>query len=1004
MALQKTSQKFNFSQGLDLKTDPLQVPLGRFLSLVNGIFTKGGLLQKRNGFQRLPSLSNNPSFLTSFGGALAAVGTSLMILSADTGQWLNRGSIQPVKLSVVPAVRTTTAQTQVDVAVAPNGLACATYIASTPSYQIVDSSNGQIIVSQTALPSTATNPRVFVLGNYFVLTFTATVSASPHLQYVAIPLNNPSNPTAATDISTQVSSLSAGYDGASSGGNLFLSWNGSDVGGAIRSTFIDTTLTQHNTVTIASKTSDLMSVTVDTSGGNPVMWTSFWDTADHNGYSAAYTVTGQLTALLAATLTINNISGIQTITSSAVNGTLQLFYQTSNTYAFSSTRSDFVSRITCTSAGSVGSASVVLRSVGLASKAFYLAANQTAYFLVAYGGAFQPSYFLVDQSGNVIAKLAYENGGGYLASQVLPGVSLNGTTAQIGYLFKTQVVAVNKSQGVAAPAGIYGITGVNIASFTLNSPTAVTQEIGNNLHLTGGFLWMYDGSKPVEHQFHLFPEDIGVTTTASGGSISAQQYYYYALYAWTDAQGNIHKSAPSIPYGITVSSGSSTNTVKVPTLRLTYKTAPNGVRIELYRWSTGQQTPYLVTSISSPPLNDPTVDSVTFTDTAADSAILGNPILYTNGGIVEDLAAPATSISAIFKSRLWIVDAEDPNLLWFSKQVVDATPVEMSDLQTYFVPPTTSAQGTTGPITALAPMDDKLIIFKKNAIYYITGDGPSTTGANNDFSPNPIFIASVAGCTNQQSIVSTPNGLMFQSDKGIWLLGRDLSTTYIGAPVEAFNGATVQSAINIPGTNQVRFTMSSNVTLMFDYFFNQWGTFQGIPAIASTIYQNLHTYLNSLGQVLQENPGSFIDSASPVLMSFTTAWLQLAELQGYQRAYYFLLLGQYLTPHKLQVQIAYDYNSAIQQQALIAPNNFSAVFGADPVFGQTSPFGGASSVEQWKVNLLRQKCQAFQITVNEQYDPTFGVAAGAGLTLSGVNLVYGIKKGFAKVPASVTTG
>ena len=50
MALTKQPLSINFAAGLDLKTDPFQVSPGKFLGLANSIFTKGGLLQKRNGF------------------------------------------------------------------------------------------------------------------------------------------------------------------------------------------------------------------------------------------------------------------------------------------------------------------------------------------------------------------------------------------------------------------------------------------------------------------------------------------------------------------------------------------------------------------------------------------------------------------------------------------------------------------------------------------------------------------------------------------------------------------------------------------------------------------------------------------------------------------------------------------------------------------------------------------------------------------------------------------
>ncbi len=130
----------------------------------------------------------------------------------------------------------------------------------------------------------------------------------------------------------------------------------------------------------------------------------------------------------------------------------------------------------------------------------------------------------------------------------------------------------------------------------------------------------------------------------------------------------------------------------------------------------------------------------------------------------------------------------------------------------------------------LAPMDDKLIIFKKNAIYYLNGAGPDNTGANSQYS-QPTFITSTLGCDNPNSIVTVPSGLMFQSDKGIWLLGRDLSTSYIGWDVEDFNDDEVVSALTIPDAHEVRFTMASGAILLYDYSFNQWGSFRGAPGI-----------------------------------------------------------------------------------------------------------------------------------------------------------------------------
>ena len=235
----------------------------------------------------------------------------------------------------------------------------------------------------------------------------------------------------------------------------------------------------------------------------------------------------------------------------------------------------------------------------------------------------------------------------------------------------------------------------------------------------------------------------------------------------------------------------------------------------------------------------------------------------------------------------------------------------------------------------------------------------------------------------------------------------------------------------------------------------------------------MHTYVNSVGQAFQESPGKYLDGTNPTLMSFTTSWLNLAGLEGYERAYFFYLIGVYLSPHKLNLQIAYDYNPAPFQQTIIMPSNFNPNYGLDSVtitttavftagvniiavtdsshlitgmpvvdattdtnipigttivsvnystnevllnnfttgasaissgdtlnfptgynYGNETPYGGVASLEQWKIYLTVQRCQAFQITLSEIYDPSFGIIAGAGFTLSGLNMIVGLKKRF----------
>ncbi len=1024
MSLQPQALAINFAEGLDTKNDPKQIQAGKFLTLDNAIFDTGGLLRKRNGYKDLPALpSADYNYLTTFNGALTAIGSNLASLSQSYGQWTVQssdiaGQFQRCQLSVQPIFRSNTSQTQVDSAIAPNGVICTVFTDQDPAnlsnniYKMVfnDSVTGQSLGSSFVLNFDPTygTPRVFILGTNFIVLGTQVLSTIPTLVYFPIDSTNLPSFISISVISAYSPATTVSFDAVVYGTSLYIAWARISTAG-IQVASLSNTLVLSSIVTPdTTHGGNLLTVTGDVQ--NNVIWVGYYSVSTTNGY--AFALNPNLTTNLAPTKIISSIAAISNLTSSALLGTAYYFYEVDLPYNYDSNiPTHKISGVTLTLVGLVGMPFDVLRSLGLASKSFIF--NGTIYMLAAYqstavfgtagsytyGDGYQDTYFLIDFNRNEVAKIAYGNGGGYLVTG-LPGVSLNNDIAKIPYLFKDLIEAVSKNTNTPAgssPGGVYSQLGINLVTFQIGDQAGIiSAEIGQNLNLTGGFLWGYDGTYPVESGFFLYPDSVEVSTSTTGGSIPDDTYFYQVTYEWTDTQGNAFRSAPSVPAKVVTSGGgTSTNTIHVPSLRLTYKTV-NKVKIVVYRWSVSQPIYYQTTSIVTPVLNTLLADAFAIPDTNSNAAILGNNIIYTNGGVLENIGPPACDTLTLFDDRLWLVDAEDKNLLWFSKQVLEATPVEMTDLLTFYVAPTIGAQGPTGFILSMAALDDKLILFKgtatnSTAIYYINGTGPDITGAQNQYS-QPIFITSTVGCSNQLSIVFMPGGLMFEYDSPagnqIWLLGRDLSTTYIGAPVQAFTAsATVDSAVNIPGLNEVRFTMSTGITIVYNYFYQQWSTFSGVPAVSGTIYQGLHTYIDNNGDSFQETPGLYLDGTDPILMSFTTGWIKLSGVSGYQRLWEIQLLGEYFSPHLLNVQLAYDFE-AISEQALIMPTNA----------------GVTNTLEQWRIQQSRQKCQAFQVSLAEVYDPSLGIGAGQGFTLSGMTCTLGLQRGYRPVKAQNTTG
>jgi hypothetical protein len=1123
MPLTKTPINITFSQGIDTKTDDKAVPVGRFLDLENMVQEKSGLLQKRYGFQNLPSLPDDSnSYVTTFNGTLTAIGNTLNAFSNSSQKWIPKSTLQPVSLATQPVVRSATNQTQVDSTVSPSGTICTVYTdvnAGSTSYKyVIQDSNGQNVSGPSVITPSAgvmnTSPRVFTLGNYFIIVFGTVISTVEHLQYVAINLNTQVVNTA-VDISTNFTyNASCNFDGIVADNFLYLAWNGNDGGGAIRVRYLTPTLNRSNEVVASTgHAATVMSVTADLSTSIPVIYVSWYNSGTSTGYVLAeqQSSAGAFVQVLTP-IEIITTGSIANLASAANDNIVTIFYETNNTYGYDSNiptnyvSSLEVSHVSGSVTGSVSAAFVVDRGVGLASKAFFI--DNAIYVTVAYDGksstsqAFQPTNFLINAAGEVIARLSYSNSGGYVTAG-LPSANVNGSDVQIAYLYRDSIIAANPTQNVAQAAGIFAQTGINQVTYDFSPSTISAGEIGGVLNISSGLgLWSYDGTQSVENNFFIYPDSVECTNNTVLGTMAEQAYQYAAIYTFTDASGNPQQSSDSIPVNVTTvlnsvnfsaadiivspsvfsgtiaigpttyalptgtavqfttsgtlptglsvsttyyvihdsnitfrlattlanalafvpitfpsggaGSGNSVMTpfgaaqsgvsVYIPTLRLSYKTT---VKIEVYRWSAAQQNFYEVTTINAPLLNDPTVDYLTLQDTLPDSSIIGNKLLYTTGSVLPDDAPPASEIMTLYKSRVFLLNSEDQNSIWFSKTVIEGTPVEFSAFQTIYIAPTIGPEGSSGVVTALGTQDDKLIIFKAFSAFYFVGEGPDATGANSDY-VDPVYISMPVGCSNQASIVYTTNGLMFQASggRGIWLLNRELQGSYIGSPAEAFNGYNVTSAINDPSSNQVRFKLDDNAgtVLVYDYYFNTWYTHTNLPSISSTLYAGLDTFIDSFGKVWQENQGSYVDGSNPVLIKFTPAWYNLAGIQGYQRAYFFDLIGSFISPHKLVVSIAYDYNPSPTQQTVITPRNYNAPWGGDSTWGQSTPWGGTPTLEQWKVFFARQTCMAFQITIQEVFDPSFGTVAGAGFTLSGINCVVGIKKGYRPLNPNNQTG
>lgn len=978
MALNTQTLPIIFTKGLDQKIDSKVVGIPSLLELENAVFKKGGRLSKRFGYDVLGNQIEGSIATITKGEALGIFrdelnlydGTKFYSYVDTTNRWRDKGNMVSVITQAQSLLRNPYQQSNI------NGAALGTLQVYAwedsrggVRYSVFDGSTN--LVQDVLVAANAARPRVVVFGNNFLLFYSIGGTTSLHYRIIA-----QGTPTllGAQVLFTSDMNVVPNYDVVTIDTQVFVVYY--DDTNTITIQFLNTAYVISAKTFIAEDADNCVTVNTDDSQR---LWISYSDNT--NIRTTAYTF--NLNLLLAPT-TVEVLAGIVNATGTVVNNTLTLFYEVTA----AATYNHFIKKNTVTVAGVVGTATVFKRSVGLASKAFLN--NDVSYVNTVFDSTLQSTYFTISEDGSIVAKLNEDLGGVLINNTCLTNVDLIGTQ----YLFPNQI----KDALFSENGTLYTLRGVNASYLDFSSENKFQNAELGELHIVGGLLQSYDGVSVVEHGFSIFPENVTFVANAGGGSMSDGTYQYQVTYEWTDNLGQIHRSAPSLPLTVILSGGGSSQSVDIiiPTLRLTAKTL---VTCVVYRTESLGQIFYRTSSISSPVFNNTAVDTVTFVDTNADATILSNDPIYTTGGVLENIAPPSCSAIAVYKNRLFVL-TED-NEIWYSKKRIEGQPVEFTDFFTI------TPNDFGGRVKALGVIDGNFILFKRPRIEYFSGEGPNDTGTNVDYG-DPQLVTTDTGCDNINSIESTPNGLVFDSPKGKYLLDRSLQASYLGAPVEDFNGLDVTSSALLADNNEVRFLTNDNIALVYNYYFDQWSSFTNHGGEDSAIWNGTYVYLKANGQVWVQS-SAYQDNNLPIVMKVTTSWISFAQLKGYQRVKQMMLFGEYISKHKLDVAIGYDFNPAFEQFETLLINDIYPIttYGEPPIntpYGNPEGigYGGEFPLYQFGTVMTHQKCESvrFQFKDNQ----TSLVNFGEGFNFTAITLDIGVKKGLDKMQSKQSFG
>lgn len=966
MALQKNKIAIPLNSGIETSVDEKQQPLGQFRRVENVVYDITGKVSKRNGYNALgtKNLSNqsitNMEVLTRFKSELNLIADNKFYGRVETlDRWDEKGEVFSAIPSSSNILRSNISQKNID-SVHVQGLDAFVFEDDNGvSLSVVDNANGNFILSNVNLSSTATLPKI-VQRQGTVYCFYVDGTDIKFKKFSIFDFNNISAEQIVTSVLNSTNKI---YDAETIDDQIIIAFNNSTGGGTLGFVKIDA--------------DDNIGSVIEVTGESPTNAISLHGDSASRIICSYASSTAISTIIFNITLgvkivsetvieTISNVSNTTIIESTA--GNYDVFYEISDT----SPSNHYIKKSTIDLSATVGTASVLSRSVGLASKAFRQ--NNKTYITALHESTLQSTHFIIQEDGEIITKISPNEAGTLISTGSVPHITrINDSKLLLGSQKKGRLVEDNGT--------FFSLLGVNRTIVNFNPASKFENStLADNLHIAGGILKMYDGQQVVEHGFHLFPENLTAGSTATtGGSISDGTYEYAAVYAWNDAQGNTHRSAVSIALPVTLSGATATQTqaIEVPTLRLSSKT---NVIIELYRTEASGTIFYKVSSVSNPPKNDPTVNSITITDTESDADLINNEVLYTTGNVLENIPAPAADLTESFQNRVFLINSEQDRL-FYSKITNEGFPVEFNDTLQMPIPE------VGGNNTALRTMDDKLVIFKRDAIYFLSGDGPNNLGEQDTFI-EPELISSEIGCVNERSVILTPSGLFFKSQKGIYLLSRSLSLTYIGAPVEDYNDLTISSAVIVADKNQIRFTTQDGDCLVYNYYQKKWSTFTNHKGLSAVDIDDDYFYLRTDNLVYKEST-EYSDNGTPIKTKIETGWLNFAGVQAFQRVYRMLLLGEFKSDHKLRIKVAYDFIDAYIQELTV---NSSDVVNSS-TYGSASPYGseatyGASNQYQIRVDFKRQKCETVRVCIEDILE-----TPGQSLDISSLLFVVGAKVG-----------
>lgn len=460
--------------------------------------------------------------------------------------------------------------------------------------------------------------------------------------------------------------------------------------------------------------------------------------------------------------------------------------------------------------------------------------------------------------------------------------------------------------------------GVTLNASSSAPPLRYAQH-GGAAYVSGAALTLYDGRIHRESDFLEAPVVTSVVTGGTGSLLPTNgTYSVRAVFAYLDATGRMHRSAPSVAY---VSGALTTGDAPLVTVRYPQATSkvsnewptppvndPTAFFVELYMMDIagGDTTHKLMLHSSGTALQPQSITAgvATFSVLAYYAA---GAVIYDEVGLelTADASPPVLDLEVI-GDRLWLLDAEDRERLWPSKTLAEGYAFEFSAALPQRVP--------GGDGVALTQINGSPVTMRRDGLFVIYGDGPNNAGSGGIFSV-PRRLDGCPGCITGNTVVKVPQGVIYQSDRGFFLLdSATQKATQVGVEMEGVISNNFVAATYSERDGRVIFwrdTSGSDENLILDVRSGKWSTWDPSEATLSAVQLesgDVATFATSGTDIVEAHYGTSYTAG--VGMVLETAWLKPAKVNGRVHWDDVTLTAEKLDDHSITITVYHDYDNS----------------------------------------------------------------------------------------------